>query len=234
MLDGSCRYDARVLRRLDVETPLGVVHLVGFAQKPDHRSVIFSILSEFCGEPVTAADLGESRENPRPHFEKLDFDVNWTHSNGYCVCAYGERGSKGLMHIGVDLERYSPRRLHLAERFFSVEEAQLVKSLMEKPCTTENALASENANDAAEREFFCLWSRKEAFYKCVGGDFFEGVLRRSMLQNPVIVPFDKKSPPALQAGSSRSGKVYLVDVDCASVGMSVPASLCVAVSPFSF
>ena len=46
--------DSRTIRRLDVETPLGVVHLAGFVQKPDHRSVILGILSEYVGEPVTA------------------------------------------------------------------------------------------------------------------------------------------------------------------------------------
>ena len=35
------------IHRLDVESPLGVVHLAGFAQKPDHRAVIFGLLSEF-------------------------------------------------------------------------------------------------------------------------------------------------------------------------------------------
>ena len=121
--------DSRTIRRLDVETPLGVVHLAGFVQKPDHRSVILGLLSEYVGEPVTAADIVESKEDTRPKFPKLDFDVNWTHSDGYCVVAFGERDSLG-MRIGVDLERYSPRRLHLAERFFSADEADLIKSLM--------------------------------------------------------------------------------------------------------
>lgn len=200
--------DSRTIRRLDVETPLGVVHLAGFLQKPDHRSVILGILSEYVGEPVTAADIVESKEDTRPKFPKLDFDVNWTHSDGYCVVAFGGRGSLGL-RLGVDLERFSPRRLHLAERFFSTEEAALVKSL--------TALSGEFAEHAAEREFFRLWCRKEAFYKCVGGEFFEGTLRRNMLKNPVHLDAPDRS-------------VYLVDLDSSAVGTPMKAALCLAVS----
>lgn len=200
--------DSRTIRRLDVETPLGVVHLAGFLQKPDHRSVILGILSEYVGEPVTAADIVESKEDTRPKFLKLDFDVNWTHSDGYCVVAFGGRGSLGL-RLGVDLERFSPRRLHLAERFFSTEEAALVKSL--------TALSGEFAEHAAEREFFRLWCRKEAFYKCVGGEFFEGTLRRNMLKNPVHLDAPDRS-------------VYLVDLDGSAVGAPMKAALCLAVS----
>ena len=194
------------IHRLDVETPLGVVHLAGFDQKPDHRSVIFGILSEFFGESVAAADLVESKENTRPEFPKLDFDVNWTHSGGYCVCAFGERGTRGRLRIGVDLERYSPKRLHLAERFFSKEESA--------------QLATLNV-DQAQKEFFKLWCRKEAFYKCVGGEFFEGTLRRDMQKNPVLVDAPDLVEPVA---------VHFVDLDAAVVGMPTSAALCVAVS----
>ena len=194
------------IHRLDVETPLGVVHLAGFDQKPDHRSVIFGILSEFFGESVTAADLVESKENTRPEFPKLDFDVNWTHSGGYCVCAFGERGTRGRLRIGVDLERYSPKRLHLAERFFSKEESA--------------QLATLDVNQA-QKEFFKLWCRKEAFYKCVGGEFFEGTLRRDMQKNPVLVDAPDLVEPVA---------VHFVDLDAAVVGMPTSAALCVAVS----
>lgn len=194
------------IHRLDVETPLGVVHLAGFDQKPDHRSVIFGILSEFFGESVAAADLVESKENTRPEFPKLDFDVNWTHSGGYCVCAFGERGTRGRLRIGVDLERYSPKRLHLAERFFSKEESA--------------QLATLDVNQT-QKEFFKLWCRKEAFYKCVGGEFFEGTLRRDMQKNPVLVDAPDLVEPVA---------VHFVDLDAAVVGSPMLAALCVAVS----
>lgn len=194
------------IHRLDVETPLGVVHLAGFAQKPDHRSVIFGLLSDYVGAPVSGADLRESKENPRPEFPTLDFDVNWTHSQGFCVCAYGERGSRGRLKIGVDLERFSPKRLHLAERFFSKEESAQLATLGE---------------ELAMQEFFKLWCRKEAFYKCVGGEFFEGTLRRDMQKNPVLVE---------QPDSKEPFTVHFVDLDAAAVGAPMRAAFCVAVS----
>ncbi|MBR4398947.1 MAG: 4'-phosphopantetheinyl transferase superfamily protein [Fibrobacter sp.] len=205
MIEDSSTLACREIKRLDVETPLGVVHLAAFAQKPDHRSVIFGILSDYVGERVSAADLCESKENPRPEFPKLDFDVNWTHSDGYCVCAYGERGSKGRLKIGVDLERYSQKRLHLAERFFSKEEAAQLATL---------------GGESAEAEFFKLWCRKEAFYKCVGGEFFEGTLRRDMQKNPVQV----------DAPDSKPLEVHFVDLDGTAVGAPTRAALCLAVS----
>ena len=199
MTEDFCKYN-RTVRFVDVGTPLGVVHLAGFGQKPDHRSVIFAILSDYAGLSITSSDVQESKDNPRPHFSKLDFDVNWTHSDGFCVLAYGERGSLAKLRLGVDLERFSPKRLHLAERFFSSEEAALINGL---------------SGECAEREFFKLWSRKEAFYKCVGGDFFEGTLRRDMQKNPLETP---------------SGKVHFVDLDGSAVGAPMNASLCLAIT----
>lgn len=201
---------SRAIHRLDLDTPLGVVHLAGFAQKPDHRSVIFGVLSDFSGVTVTADDLQESKEDPRPRFSKLDFDVNWTHSAGYCVLAFGERGSLSNMRIGVDLERYSPKRLHLADRFFSAEEAAHIKSL----------------GESAEREFFRLWCRKEAFYKCVGGEFFEGTLRRPMLEDSVR--FENAKSPVL--GTGDLVEVHFVDLTGDAIGATEPAALCIAVS----
>ena len=201
--------NAREIHRIDVETPLGVVHVAGFVQKPDHRSVILGILSDYCGEPLAAADLVESKDDPRPRVPKLDFDVNWTHSNGYCVCAFGERGSLERFRIGVDLERYSPKRLHLAERFFSKEESARLATL---------------DVDQAQKEFFKLWCRKEAFYKCVGGEFFEGTLRRDMQKNPVLV----------DAPDSKPFEVHFVDLEAAAVGAPMLAALCLAVSPITF
>ena len=184
--------------------------MAGFAQKPDHRSVIFGILSDFSGVTVTADDFQESKEDPRPRFSKLDFDVNWTHSAGYCVLAFGERGSLSNMRIGVDLERYSPKRLHLADRFFSAEEAAHIKSL----------------GESAEREFFRLWCRKEAFYKCVGGEFFEGTLRRPMLEDSVR--FENAKSPV--QGTGDLVEVHFVDLTGDAIGAIEPAALCIAVS----
>ena len=106
----------------------------------------------------------------------------------------------------MDLERFSPKRLHLAERFFSKEESAQLATLGE---------------ELAMQEFFKLWCRKEAFYKCVGGEFFEGTLRRDMQKNPVLVE---------QPDSKEPFTVHFVDLDAAAVGAPMRAALCVAVS----
>lgn len=213
------------LNCFDVETPLGTVHLVGFSmlaggsQKLNHREVVFEILSRVAGCPVTAADLQESSENPRPEFPKLNFDVNWTHSAGYCVVAYGDAGVPEVpyLRIGVDLERYSPKRLKLADRFYSAEEAEYLRGLASlgggSACSGDLAVPTFQ-----ETEFFRLWCRKEALYKCVGGSFFEGSVGRNLLNSPVM---------AGPAGAAR--EVHLVDLDGKrAVGLS--AALCIAVS----
>lgn len=194
------------IRRMDVVTPCGVVHLAAFPKGgdgiPPHREVIFRILSDYIGAPVTAGDLlsveGESASvTPRPTFPKLDFDVNWTHSGKECVVAYGPRGSLvqnvGL-HLGVDMEVHNPKHLRVAKRFYAPEENVCLESL-------DEGLRSQ--------EFFRLWCRKEALFKCVGGSFFEGSVGRNVLVNPL---------------SDGNRLVHFVDLP-----WDGPSSLCVAV-----
>jgi hypothetical protein len=71
------------------------------------------------------------------------------------------------------------------------------------------------------QEFFKLWCRKEAFYKCVGGEFFEGTLRRDMQKNPVLVERPDSVEPVA---------VHFVDLEAAAIGAPMCAAFCVAVS----
>lgn len=192
--------------RKDVLTPLGIVHLAGFRMEQSHREVIFKILSDATGVSVSANNLHESKEQPRPTFDCLDFDVNWTHSGRYCVVAYGDPG----IRVGVDLERHSPRHVHLAERFFNGAE---VAWLRDCSCSESNS-----------QEFFRLWCRKEALYKCVGGSFFEDTLRCSVLDSPMST-----------RASGEMQTVYFTDLDGSRFaenekGAGFPASLCIAVT----
>ncbi|SHL20968.1 4'-phosphopantetheinyl transferase superfamily protein [Fibrobacter sp. UWEL] len=195
------------IRRMDVDTPCGGVHVAAFPKGgegvPPHREVIFKILSDYIGTPVTAGDLilveSESASGtPRPTFPKLDFDVNWTHSGRECVVAYGPRHSLknnvGL-HLGVDMEVHSPKHLRVAKRFYSPRENTYLESLDE---------------NLRQQEFYRLWCRKEALFKCVGGSFFEGSVSRDVLDNPQ---------------PDRSCLVHFVDLP-----WDGPASLCIAVT----
>lgn len=198
------------IRPLDVDSPLGVIHLAAFPKGikgencvPPHRDVIFGILSDYIGAPVTAADLVPEKNetsggSPRPTFPKLDFDVNWTHSGQECVVAYGSRGSlvNGVgLHLGVDMEFHGPKHLRVAKRFYSPEENLYLESL-EESCRLQ--------------EFYRLWCRKEALFKCVGGSFFEGSVGRNVLDNPLLAD---------------NRQIHFVDLP-----WDGPASLCVAVS----
>ncbi len=198
------------IKRLDVDTPCGTVHLAAFPKGgegvPPHREVVYKILSEYTGLEVNAAYLtlskglldessqevgngsaesccearsssivktSSSREPSRPSFKNLDFDVNWTHSGNVCVVAFGARGSLTAgagLHLGVDMEVHSPRHLRVAKRFYSPEENLHLESLDES---------------RRLQEFYRLWCRKEAFFKCVGGSFFEGSVGRNVLENPL-------------------------------------------------
>lgn len=197
-----------LLKRLDVETPLGVVHLVAFKKTGvNHRLVILDELSDVAGCSLSLEDIVQSDAYPRPQISKLDFDVNWTHSGDICVLAYGEPGSKNNggqtkgLRVGVDYEVHKAKRLHIAEHFFSSEEAARIASL---------------APELAVPEFFRLWCRKEALYKCVGGTFFEGSIRRSVLDTELLL--------------DQNRMVYFSDVDEPLDGPE--ASLCIAVSEY--
>lgn len=202
------------IERLDVETPLGVVHLAAFP-KVSHREVIFKILSEVTGRPVSAADLVQTELDPRPCFPQLDLDVNWTHSGKLCVVAYTQSPD---VRVGVDLEFHSPRRLPVAERFFSAQEVEYLRGL---------DADSSSDKPSALAEFFRLWCRKEALFKCVGGSFFTDALGCSVMENPLAsanhqVHFVDLSPDAVRS--------FYPNIQNEKKGADLSASLCIAVA----
>ncbi|MBR3668675.1 4'-phosphopantetheinyl transferase superfamily protein [uncultured Fibrobacter sp.] len=146
-------------------TPCGEVFITLFpkAGKLGHRERIFRILSNACGKTVSEGDMVVNADYPRPFFPEQDFDANWTHSGDICALAY----SFDAM-VGLDLEFFRRNRQSLAERFFCEEEVQHLRNVPQ-----------------FDKEFFRLWCRKEAYYKCHGGDFFAGSLRRSMLPDVI-------------------------------------------------
>jgi len=149
------------LRSSRIETPYGEVFITIFSKEGPrgHRERIFEILSSACGKKVSEGDMVVSPDSPRPFFPERDFDANWTHSGDVCALAYSFDAV-----VGLDLEFFRRNRQSLAERFFSEEEVLHL-----------------HGSQQFDAEFFRLWCRKEAYYKCHGGDFFAGTLRRSML-----------------------------------------------------
>lgn len=140
-----------------IATPFGIVHLHAF-KKENHREHIREVLCAAAGGDVGGV---VAKEGERPYFTNSPFDANWTHSAKLCVLAYS-----GDAIVGIDAERIRCRSTRVADRFFNAEEAAHINR-----CEPE----------AAMQEFFKLWCRKEAYYKCVGGSFFKDSLEVNML-----------------------------------------------------
>lgn len=149
----------------ELKTPLGSVFwcLVPFK---DHRKAILSELSKASGMELSESDISTA-PNGRPEFPRCGLDANWTHSKGVCVLAYSFS-----LRVGMDTEKLRPRTLRIAERFFSSEEKEVL---------FRNGLSEE----ASLAEFYRLWCRKEALFKCTGGSFFEDVLPQSVIPGKI-------------------------------------------------
>ena len=180
---------------LTVSTLNGTVYLT-VVPKDNHREHIFETLSQALGCTVTAQDLKTRLGSTRPDFSKLPVDANWTHSKDICVLAYSRD-----CRVGIDLEFHSKNRLKLADRFYSGEEVERI-----------HQVEQTEGENAAIKLFYTLWCRKEAFFKCYGGDFFEGSLRRSILE-------------------TRIENVQLTDLNPTSLGIQEECSLCLATMP---
>jgi len=84
--------------------------------------------------------------------------VNWSNSKEECIFAYSRE-----CEVGIDLEFYRNRNFEaISKRFFA---------------------PSEFANSA--EIFYPLWTKKEAYYKCMGGEFYS-VLKNDSYPNAKI------------------------------------------------
>ncbi len=107
----------------------------------------YALLAEQMGEQAfRKAVLSFSRDG-RPYFENLDSDVSLTHTSNVIACAYSDSRDE---RVGIDAEeaRLSPDKIqNLSKRFFTEgEKVQL--------------------SDGAD--FFEIWTKKEALFKCLG------------------------------------------------------------------
>ncbi len=178
-----------------VSTLHGMVYLT-VVPKVNHREQIFKKLSDALNRKVSEQDLKTRTGSTRPEFPELSIDANWTHSKDTCVLAYSKE-----CRVGVDLEFHSRNRLKLADRFYSKVEVDRLHQVLQ-----------DEGEEACHKLFYTLWCRKEAFFKCFGGDFFEGTLRRPLLE-------------------PRIENVQLTDLDPAELGIQGDCSLCLATMP---
>ena len=139
-------------------TPAGKV-FIGVLAAGEHLPWILESLSAAAGKPVTEADLVRTASG-RPEFPGAGFDANWSHSRSVCALAYSFD-----CRVGVDIEFRRPRSLNIAERFYAPAESEWLFHSGRFP------------DDAAKlREFYRLWCRKEACFKCAGGELIGGTL----------------------------------------------------------
>jgi phosphopantetheinyl transferase len=94
----------------------------------------------------------------KPHLPQGAGFVNWSNSRGECILAYSKE-----REVGIDLEFYKKRNFEaISKRFFA---------------------PSEITNKA--EIFYPHWTKKEAYYKCLGGNFFE-ILKSESCPNAKI------------------------------------------------
>ncbi|MDR1759925.1 MAG: 4'-phosphopantetheinyl transferase superfamily protein [Fibrobacter sp.] len=151
--------------RQEVKTHNGQVNLVGFSAENHHARILqelsLALNKEIVWDMITRNSLG------KPELVSENICFNWTHSRDACVLAYSFE-----MQVGIDLEFHRARSLAIAARFFSAEENMFLRTQV-------------HSDQDRIREFYRLWCRKEAYFKCRGGAFMGGVLSLSMLENTV-------------------------------------------------
>jgi len=119
-----------------------------------------TVLGGVLGRNPGAIDL-ETDVRGKPLLACGSLHVNWSHSHDACVLAFSRTA-----RVGVDIEFHrDPWPIDVAMRYFHSDEVAQIKG---------------QVPEYAQNTFFRLWSRKEAYYKCVGGKFMGGALSRDL------------------------------------------------------
>jgi hypothetical protein len=119
------------------------------------KTWITNILSHILNVPKVHI---ETDSLGKPHLPQGMGFANWSNSRGECILAYSKE-----CEVGVDLEFYRNRNFEaISKRFFAKSETTCKASF-----------------------FYTSWTKKEAYYKCFGGDFFS-VLRNDLYPNAKI------------------------------------------------
>lgn len=106
--------------------------------------------------------------NGKPFIEGENICFNISHSENYWVCAF----SKG--EVGIDIEKIKTRDyMKFAKRYFAKEEVDFL----------------ENIKDTEElkKEFYRIWTVKEAIVKQKGESIFDKVREYKVIENGLII-----------------------------------------------
>lgn len=85
--------------------------------------------------------IWDTDENGKLFIPDCTLNVNLSHSGNYAVCAVSD------MQVGVDIQKMDKANMALAQRFFTSEECEFIKT-----------------ND----DFYDIWVKKESLIKAVG------------------------------------------------------------------
>jgi len=124
-----------------------------FEKDRDHyiagRALLRRILGKYLNQSPDNIIFSYS-EKGKPYIKESLVKFNLAHSGGKAVFAIAEN-----TEVGIDIEymRELPDAIHIAKRFFSDEEVNVLLKVSE---------------DEIRTAFFNCWTRKEAFIKAVG------------------------------------------------------------------
>ena len=98
---------------------------------------------------LDACEKIETNVYGKPFFAgRPDIDFSLSHSGEMALCAIAD------VPVGCDIEKTGRNRMAVAERFFTPEEKEILKSVKDA--------------DLRNEEFYRLWTLKESFIKCRG------------------------------------------------------------------
>lgn len=96
-------------------------------------------------------------EYGKPYISRReDMHFNISHSKNYVVCAFSDK------EVGIDIQVHRNGKGDVAQRFFSAEDRELMRSLAQN---------GENP----EEIFFSIWTVKEAYMKLTGEGMRQGL-----------------------------------------------------------
>lgn len=116
-------------------------------------------ISEWCGVTPKSITFGK-KEHGKPYASGLAVEFNISHSGDMVVCAIDNEP------IGIDIEKIRPIDLSVAKQFCS--EQELVYLFGHVP--TEKDFVNTSDEDVLTG-FFEIWTKKEAYVKCLGTGF---------------------------------------------------------------
>ncbi len=96
-------------------------------------------------------------ENAKPYIENADVQFNISHSKDLVVCAVSSRA------VGIDVEKIRPVNLSISKRVCSEKELDYIFG--RAPFESDFSLTND---EEILIRFFELWTKKEAYAKCIG------------------------------------------------------------------